>query len=91
MFPSTVPEAHDPITQRFDLLGAGGVFILLPIMLAAIDFDNEFRLAADEVDDEGSDLGLTTEVRASQLDVVTKTLPEDALGLGRLGAHAARE
>jgi len=86
-----VPGAHDPITERLDLSRAGGVLVFTPIMLAAIDFDNQFGFAADEVDDEWSNLSLAAEVRAGQLDVLAKTLPEDALGLGRLGAHAACE
>jgi len=35
-----VPEAKNAIPRRFDLSGAGSVFLLLPIMLATVDFDN---------------------------------------------------
>ncbi len=60
-------------------------------MLATINFDHQLRFAASEVDDEGTNLRLAAEVRARQLEVVAKMLPEDALGFGWLGAHVAGE
>ncbi|SMX59039.1 conserved protein of unknown function [Bradyrhizobium sp. ORS 285] len=86
-----VPESKNAITSSFDLLGASSVFFFPPIMLATIDFDYQFCFATDEVDDEGTNLRLTTEVRAGQLEVVAKMLPEDSLGVSGLGAHTLRE
>ncbi|BAM89343.1 hypothetical protein S58_33470 [Bradyrhizobium oligotrophicum S58] len=86
-----VPEAKNAIAGSLDLPGAGSVLLLLPIMLAAVDFDHELRFAADEIDDEGSDLRLPAEVRTGELDVVAEALPKDPFSFGRFGAHSLRE
>jgi hypothetical protein len=84
-----VPEAQNTISGCFDNPSASKVFVSLPFVLAAIDLDHQLGFATDEISDEWSDLGLTAKVRAGQPDIVTKTLPEDALGRSRLGAHPA--
>ena len=86
-----IPEAQNAIAGCFNSLRSRYIGRLLPIVLAAVELDHELCLAAGEIDDEGTDGGLAAEVRSHQLDVVAQPLPEHALGVGRSGAHAARE
>lgn len=46
-----IPETHDPPANAFQMFGSRGIIALLIEMLAAVEFDREFGLAAGEVDD----------------------------------------
>ena len=50
-----VPEADDAIAASRDLQGAGGVFLLLLRVLAAIEFNRELAPGIGEIDDMRSD------------------------------------
>src|SRR5665213_2277574 len=63
----------------------------LPIVLTAVEFDDDPRFATGEVHDERADQNLPTKMRSRQRDVMTKPLPEHALGIGRLRAHLPRK
>src|SRR6266436_1762746 len=58
-------------------------------MLPTVEFDHELCLAAGEINDEGANKRLPPKMRAGQRNVMTKPLPEHALGIGRLCAHPA--
>jgi len=73
------------------MLCARGVGCLLPVMLSAIEFDDELRFAAGEINDVRTDKRLPPEVRTDQYNVITKPLPEHALGIGRFCAHPVRK
>jgi hypothetical protein len=73
------------------MLCARGVGRLLPVMLSAIEFDDELRFAAGEINDVRTDKRLPPEVRTDQYNVITKPLPEHALGIGRFCAHPVRK
>ena len=60
-------------------------------MLPAVELNDEFRLATDEIHNERADQSLSSKVRTNQRDVVTKPLPKHMLGIGRLGAHLTRK
>jgi hypothetical protein len=68
-----------------------GIGFLLPIMLSAIEFDDQLRLSAGEINDVWTDKRLPPEVRAGQDNIMTKPLPEHALGIGRFRAHPVRK
>jgi hypothetical protein len=68
-----------------------GIGRLLPIMLSAIEFNDQLCFAAGEINNVGTDKRLPPEVRACQDNVMTKPLPEHALGIGRFGAHPVRK
>ena len=86
-----VPEAQDAIAGRFDAVRSRSIRCLLPIMLPAVEFDDELGFAAHEIDNERTYRGLAPEMRAAQCDVMTEPMPKHALGFGGLCAHAARE
>jgi hypothetical protein len=64
-----VPEAQHAIATCFDLTRATRVGCALLVVLTTIEFDDQSRLAADEVDDEGADQSLPTKVRSSKRDI----------------------
>ena len=70
-----IPETQHAMALRFDMVLAshvGGV-----AMLAAIDFDDELLLAANEIGDERSDGDLPAELEAIKL-AGTQRLPKPA-------------
>ena len=66
-----VPEAQHAIAARFDSPRAPRIGRSLLIVLTTIKLDNKLRLATDEVDDEGTDQRLPTEMRPDKRDVLT--------------------
>ena len=60
-------------------------------MLPTVEFDRELRLAARKINNVTADESLAAEMRTAQRNVVTKPLPQHALGIGWLGAHSARK
>jgi hypothetical protein len=60
-------------------------------MLTAVEFNNQLRFAAGEINDVWTDKRLPPEVRACQDNVMTKSLPEHALGIGRFRTHPVRK
>jgi hypothetical protein len=70
---------------------ARGIGCLLPIMLPAIEFDNQLRFAAGEINNVWTNKCLPPEVRAGQDNVMTQPLPEHTLGVGRFCAHPVRK
>src|SRR6202790_5496588 len=59
-------------------------------MLAAIDFDNQHLLVADEVGDETPDRNLPTKLQSVEASI-PQFRPHAQLGVGRVLAHSARE
>ena len=53
-----VPETKNAITGRFNLTLAPNIGSLLPIMLSAVECDDNLRLSAAEVHDEGANQSL---------------------------------
>jgi len=86
-----IPEAQNAITGGFNIARALRIRRLLPLMLSAVELDDELRLAACEINNERTNKSLPSEMRTDQRDVVTKLLPKHALGIGRLGAHLTRK
>jgi len=60
-------------------------------MLPAVEFDRELRLTARKIDNVATNERLAAEMRTGQRNVVTKPLPQHALGIGRLDAHSMRK
>jgi hypothetical protein len=60
------------------------------LMLAAVDFDNQATLHADEVDDIGADRVLPTKLHSDRA-MRPEVTPETPLCVGRIGSQCARE
>lgn len=45
-----IREANDPETMPLNLLGPRAVVVVLPAMLAAVEFDHQFALDAEKID-----------------------------------------
>ena len=86
-----IPEAQNAVAGGFDLALTQCIGLLLPIMLSAIEFDDDLRLAAGEIDNERADEGLPPKMRTGQRNVMAKPLPEHALGIGGLRPHSLRK
>jgi len=82
-----VPEAQDAETLCAEEGVAVEVATVLGV-LASVDFDDEFRLEADEIKDVATQWYLAAELCPGEL-AVSKCTPKDGLGRGRIGAHLA--
>jgi hypothetical protein len=80
-----VPVADDAETLALEVAGAAGVGFFA--VLAAVQFDDQLLLQADEVHDEGPDAVLEAEFAAAKA-AVAKVGPEPKLGFGGLAAQA---
>jgi len=86
-----IPEAQNAIAGGLNTLRAQRIGRLLPIMLPAIEFDDELCLPTGKIHDKWADQSLPPKMRACQSDVMAKPLPEHALGIRRLCAHLTRK
>jgi hypothetical protein len=86
-----IPETQNTITGSFNIVRTLRIGGLLPLMLSAVEFDNELRFSACEINNEWTDKSLPPEMRVDQCDVVAKPLPKHALGIRWLGAHLTRK
>jgi hypothetical protein len=59
-------------------------------MLTSINFDDQARLEADEVDDVGADRVLSAKLRSHHA-MRSQLVPQTLLCIGRLGAQGASE
>ena len=82
-----VPEADDAIALSFDERGAPIVAACVT-MRRAVEFDDQFAGAADEVRDVGADDDLAGELDPGEA-FGAQGGPEFAFGLGHLAAHLA--
>jgi hypothetical protein len=62
-----VPEAHDPEPDSFQLGRARRILLGLPAMLTAVDFDDQARGEAREVDHVRPERNLAPKVEAIEL------------------------
>lgn len=62
-----VPVAHHPVALGFEVLGATLVVVLLILMLGAVEFNDDFSIFAEKVDDVVADGDLAAEFVAVQL------------------------
>ena len=84
-----VPATQHAKSCRLEIAVADGIATRFR-MLAAVDFDDQPRLEADEVEDVAVERHLALEFQAFEL-LVAESLPQDVLGLGRVGPHRAGE
>src|SRR4051812_22752188 len=82
-----VPEAHHPIAMCLQPQGSSLVFGLTPIVLSAVDLDDQFLFEAGEVGDEVSDRHLPAKEVTADLSQADAE-PEFLFGLGHLAAQA---
>ena len=85
-----VPEAEDFETLRIQERGAGFVVSACGgfVVLAAVEFDDEFRAEGCEVGDVRAEADLTAEVEAAPFEVAQQG-PEPLFGFGLIGAEMA--
>jgi hypothetical protein len=76
-----VPESQNQVTHRFQRRSSVAVPFSLLVMLTAVDFDDELRLGADEIDDVSVDRDLPLEFPTGEA-AVTQAKPQQALGVG---------
>lgn len=80
-----VPEAKDAIPERGQIAVAMFVAAVLG-MLKAVQFDDQFLIRTDKIDDIGTDRNLTSKLVAVQ-EAIADMRPEDRLRVGRIEAH----
>lgn len=87
-----VPDAEDLITLSPQECVARLIMCDRPILrvLAAVEFDDQHRLLAQEVREIGADRDLAFEFEAAE-PAVADARPESSLGIGLVGAEAASE
>lgn len=82
-----VSEAEDAVAEVFDRCGSVPVDIL--IVLAAVEFDHEMRVAAGEVGDVLSNRELADELGVFEL-ATAEVVPETLLGVGGCATEFTR-
>jgi hypothetical protein len=82
-----VPEPQDAETLLFQPGGAPGICDAVA-MLAAIGFDDQSGVVAEEIGDERADGNLPAKLEGAE-PPIAQHRPELAFGLGRLPAHGA--
>src|SRR5918994_1136843 len=83
-----VPEAQDAIATCREEGVANGVTTTFRV-LAAVNLEQEARLAAGEIGEVRPDRLLTHELPAGELPIV-EAIPEFSLGIGLPGSQSAR-
>lgn len=83
-----VPEADDLEAEGFEVGGAGGVAGGGLGMLAAVEFDDELEVGAEEVGDVGAERDLALPAVAAEASIA-EAGPEFALGGGLVAAETA--
>jgi hypothetical protein len=86
-----VPEAQHTVAVSFETPCARFVFRRLPLVLAAVDLDDQLRSMTCEVRDARPDRNLPAEMRTVQRQTMAKVPPQLAFGLRGLFAHTPRE
>ncbi len=81
-----VPEPQDPEALGLQPSGTGLIFVGLKSMMAAVEFDNQFRRETNEVGDERTDGGLTAKSKTADL-LAAQEPPKTALGFGEIFAQ----
>ncbi len=78
-----VPEPQDPEALGLQPSRTGLVILGLESMMAAVEFDDQFRRETNEVGDERTDGRLTAKSKAVDL-LAAQAVPETALGVGKI-------
>jgi hypothetical protein len=77
-----VPEAQDAIAAGVEICRATTIVCFIVDMLAAVDFDDEHKVATNEVCNEGIDRHLPDEFETSH-GAISSQVPKALFGLGR--------
>ncbi len=81
-----VPEPQDPEALGLQPSGTGLIFVGLKSMMAAIEFDDQFRRETNEVGNERTDGRLSAKLQAADL-LAAQEQPKTTLGFGRIFAQ----
>jgi hypothetical protein len=84
-----VPKPEDEVTTRFQILGSTRILLSLLVVLAAVEFDDELRVWATEIDDKSVQRHLAPELQTAKPSVA-QSKPQNALGIGLMPSQATR-
>ena len=83
-----IPESQHAKSSCFNLAIPARILVLLLLVLAAVQFDNELRLQASEIGDVGADRDLPAKSKPTELTPPQKA-PQMTLGVGDLMSQPA--
>ena len=83
-----IPEANNPIPQRFKSGTSFGVIAFLFGVLPAISFNNQLGFETNKIDDVGLNNDLTSELVTLQA-ASSKMPPQQLFGIGGVPAQCA--
>ena len=82
------PEPHDRVALRLQPFCPSRVGLLIEGVLLSVDFHDELRHRAEEIDDVATDRVLTAKSEPIQ-SAVSQLAPQLELGIGHVAAHAS--
>jgi hypothetical protein len=80
-----IPEAEHEISGCFECLGAPGIGVCANGVLSAVNFDNEVRIGAEEVDNVSGDRHLALEFPTVE-SAIAHVKPQCAFRISRITA-----